>query len=197
MGVNIEFTLYELKCTIHSILQHMDFYHTTENSCVKKRVNHKTKSCDCIIIHQDELYIVTSTLKEILHIVKKKYKIEIISNDYLATYGFLSYNRESMCHDESKSQNKILYMYIHQDESYIASNTLQQILHIVKEKYKIKINSNDYQGSNFLYDPGGTMNCLKQYMEIHNKLQINITYIKFHKVKHYIHDFIIHKKLHT
>ena len=26
---NIEFTLYELKCTIHAILQHMGFYHTT------------------------------------------------------------------------------------------------------------------------------------------------------------------------
>ena len=34
-GVNIEFTLYELKCTIHAILQHMGFYHTTENPCVK------------------------------------------------------------------------------------------------------------------------------------------------------------------
>ena len=33
-GVNIEFTLYELKCTIHAILQHMGFYHTTENPCV-------------------------------------------------------------------------------------------------------------------------------------------------------------------
>ena len=30
-GVNIEFTLYEVKCTIHAILQHMGFYHTTEN----------------------------------------------------------------------------------------------------------------------------------------------------------------------
>ena len=47
-GDNIEFTLYELKCTIHAILQHMDF---------------------------------------------------------------LSYNRKSMCHYESKSQNKILSMY--------------------------------------------------------------------------------------
>ena len=54
-GVNIEFTLYELKCTIHAILQHVGFYHTTENPCVKMRVNHKTKSCECIIIHQDEL----------------------------------------------------------------------------------------------------------------------------------------------
>ena len=96
-GVNIEFTLYELKCTIDDILQHMGFYHTTENPCVMIRVNHKTKSCECIIIHQDELYI--------------------------------------------------------------ASNTLQEILHIVKKKYKIKINPNDYQGSNLPYDPGGTMIC--------------------------------------
>ena len=96
-GVNIEFTLYELKCTIHAILQHMGFYHTTENPCVIMRANHQTKSCECIILHQDELYI--------------------------------------------------------------ASSTLQEILHIVKEKYNIKINSNDYQGSNFPYDPGGTMIC--------------------------------------
>ena len=54
---------------MHAILQHMGFYHTTENPCVKMRVNRKTKSCECIIIH---------TLKEILHIVKEKYKIKII-----------------------------------------------------------------------------------------------------------------------
>ena len=29
--VNIEFTLHELKCTIDAILQHMGFYHTTDN----------------------------------------------------------------------------------------------------------------------------------------------------------------------
>ena len=75
--VNIEFTLYELKWTINAILQHMGFYHTTENPCVMMRENHKTKSCECIIIHEDELYIATSTLQEILHIVKEKYKIKI------------------------------------------------------------------------------------------------------------------------
>ena len=96
-GVNIEFTLYELKCTIHAILQHMGFYHTTENPCVMMRANHETKSCEYIIFHQDELYI--------------------------------------------------------------ASSTLQENLHIVKEKYNIKINSNVYQGSDFPYDPGGTMIC--------------------------------------
>ena len=76
-GVNIEFTLYELKCTIHAISQHTDFYHTTENPCVIMRANHKTKSCECIILHQDEIYIASSTLQEILHIVKEKYKIKI------------------------------------------------------------------------------------------------------------------------
>ena len=81
-GVNIEFTLYELKCTIHAILQHMGFYHTTENPCVMMRANHKTQSCECIIIHQDELYIASSTIQEILHIVKEKYKIKIIPNGY-------------------------------------------------------------------------------------------------------------------
>ena len=96
-GVNIEFTLYELKCTFLAILQHMGFYHTTENPCVMMRAKHNTESCECIIIHQDELYI--------------------------------------------------------------ASSTLQEILHIVKEKYNIKINSNVYQGSDFSYDPGGTMIC--------------------------------------
>ena len=96
-GVNIEFTLYELKCTIHAILQHMGFYHTTENPCVMMRAKHNTKSCECIIIHQDELYI--------------------------------------------------------------ASSTLQEILLIVKEKYKIKINPHINQGSDFPYDPGGTMIC--------------------------------------
>ena len=96
-GVNVEFTLYELKWTIHAILQYMGFYHTTENPCVMMRANYKTKSCEYIILHQDKLYI--------------------------------------------------------------ASNTIQEILHIVKEKYKIKINPNVYQGSNFPYDPGGTIIC--------------------------------------
>ena len=82
-GVNIEFTLYELKCTIHAILQHMGFYHTTENPCVMMRAKHNTKSCECIIIHLDELYIASSILQEILHIVKEKYNIKINSNVYL------------------------------------------------------------------------------------------------------------------
>ena len=47
------------------------------------RVNHKIKSCECIIIYQDELYIASGTLQEIHHIVKEKYKIKINPNNYL------------------------------------------------------------------------------------------------------------------
>ena len=46
---------------------------------------------------------------------------------------------------------------LQQVKLYIVSNTLQEILCIVKDKYKIKVNPNDYQGSNFPYDPGGTL----------------------------------------
>ena len=64
-------------------MQHSGFYPTTENPCVMMRVNHKTKSCEYIILHQDELYIASSTLQEILHIVKEKYKIKNNPNNYL------------------------------------------------------------------------------------------------------------------
>ena len=46
------------------------------------RLNHRTKSCECIIIHQDELYIASNTLQVILHIVKVKYQIKIIPHVY-------------------------------------------------------------------------------------------------------------------
>ena len=96
-GVNIDFSSYELKWTIDAILQHMGFYPTTENPCVMMRVNHITKSCEYKIIYHDELYI--------------------------------------------------------------ASTTLEEIIHIVKDKHKININPHVYQGSNFPYDPGGTLIC--------------------------------------
>ena len=51
------------------------------------------------------------------------------------------------------------YRIIYQDELYIASTTLDEILHIVHAKYKIKINPDVYLGSNFPHDPGGTMIC--------------------------------------
>ena len=81
-GVKTDFSSYELKWTIDAILQHMGFYPTTENPCVMMRVNHNTKSCAYIIIYQDELYTPSSTLQEIIHIVKEKYKIQINPHIY-------------------------------------------------------------------------------------------------------------------
>ena len=84
MGVNADFTSYELKWTIdaRSILQHMGSYPTTENPCVMMRENHKTKSCEYINIYQNELYIAPATLEEILHILQDKYKIKINPDVY-------------------------------------------------------------------------------------------------------------------
>ena len=49
------------------------------------------------------------------------------------------------------------YIIIYHDELYITLTTLGEILHITQEKYKIKINPHVYQGSNYPYDPGGTL----------------------------------------
>ena len=64
----------------------MGFYPTTENPCIMMRVNHITKSCEYIIIYQDELYIASTTLEEILHIFQNKYKIKINPDVYLGSY---------------------------------------------------------------------------------------------------------------
>ena len=47
------------------------------------RENPKTKSCEYIIICQDELYIPSTTLEEIFHIVQDKHKIKINPHVYL------------------------------------------------------------------------------------------------------------------
>ena len=82
-GVNADFTSYELKWTIDAILQHMGYYTTTKNPCVMMTENHNTKSCDNTIIYQDELYIASTTLEEIHHIVQDKYKIKFNPDVYL------------------------------------------------------------------------------------------------------------------
>ena len=66
-------------------MQHLGFYPTTENPCVMMRENHKTESCKYIIIYQDELYIASTTLEEILHIVQDKHKIKSNPDVYLGS----------------------------------------------------------------------------------------------------------------
>ena len=67
-----------MKWTIDAILQLMGFYPTTENPCVMMRVNHITKSCEYIIIYNDELYIALATFEEILHIPQENTKSRLI-----------------------------------------------------------------------------------------------------------------------
>ena len=74
-----------LKWTIDAILQWMGFYPTTENPSLMMRENHKTKSCEYRIIYQDELYIASTTLEDILHMLQDKYKIKINPDVYLGS----------------------------------------------------------------------------------------------------------------
>ena len=53
----------------------MGFYVTTENPNVMMRENHTTPSSEYIIIHENELYIVSFTPEEILHMLQDKYEI--------------------------------------------------------------------------------------------------------------------------
>ena len=83
-GVNADFTSYELKWTIDAILQHMGFYPTTENPCVMMREISKQTS-EYIAIYQDELYIASTTLEEILNMLQDKYQININPDVYLGS----------------------------------------------------------------------------------------------------------------
>ena len=71
---------------------------------------------------------------------------------------------------ENHNTQSCEYIIIYHDELYIALTTLEEIIHSTKDKYTIKINPHVYQGSNFPYDPGGTLICKRKYME---KLYIN------------------------
>ena len=74
---------------------------------------------------------------------------------YFTTYGFLCNNRKFKCYDEGKS-------HFCQDDLYIASTTPQEILNMLKDKYK----NNMYLQGKYLHDPGGRDICqIKEYLE--------------------------------
>ena len=81
MGCYIDFTSYHSKWIIDAILQQMCFYPTTENPNVMKRENIKTQSSEYMVIYQDDLYIPSITLEEILHSLQDKYKTNIYLQD--------------------------------------------------------------------------------------------------------------------
>ena len=81
MGRYIDFQSIHKKWTIDALLQHMGFYATTENPCVMMGEDHNTQSFAYVFIYEDELYIVSTTAEQILHMLKDKYKINICLQD--------------------------------------------------------------------------------------------------------------------
>ena len=55
----------------------MGSYHPTENPCIMRREQLKTKSSEYIFIFQDDLYIASTTPQAIFHILEDKYKTNI------------------------------------------------------------------------------------------------------------------------
>ena len=91
---------------------------------------------------------------------------------------------------ENHITKSCVYIIIYQDELYTASTTLAEILHIVQDKYKIKINPDVYLGSNFPYDPGGAIICSNKHLE---KLHENVNILfkdKLHMNLHFAFKII-------
>ena len=63
---------------------------------------------------------------------------------------------------ETHNTQSCEYIIIYQDDLYIASQTPEEILHTLQDKYKINI----YLQDEYPHDPGGTNICqLKEYLE--------------------------------
>ena len=131
MGVYIEFQSIHSKWTIDAILQDMGFYATTEIPNVMMRENPTTQSSEYIIIHEDELYIVSTTPEEILHMLKEKDKINIYLQD---TYTHDPARRD-ICQCDIKQYIKKLYANV----NMLSSNELPMDLYVSFENTKLLI----------------------------------------------------------
>ena len=72
---------------------------------------------------------------------------------------FIQQQRFHIMMRENHITKSCKYIIIYQNELYIVSTILEEILQIVQDKHKIKINPDVHLGSNFPHDPGGTMIC--------------------------------------
>ena len=66
------------------------------------------------------------------------------------------------------------YIAVYHDDLYIASSTSEDIINMLKTKYKLNIDADCHLGAQDPNDPGGTMICqLKKYLEeLHAKSTI-------------------------
>ena len=109
----------------------MGFYATTENPNVMMRENHNTQSSEYIIIYEDELYIVSITPEEILHLLKDKCKINIYLQDkYPHDPG-----ARDICQHQLKQYLEKLYVNV----NMLFNDNLPTDLHIAFEIIKLLI----------------------------------------------------------
>ena len=107
----------------------MGFYSPTEDRCVMMR-NHKTKSSEYIVICQNDLYIVSSTPEEILHMLQDKYMINI-------------YHGSNFPHDPGGTNICQLKKYLkklYTNVNILLNDELPKDLHIAFEIIKLLIN---------------------------------------------------------
>ena len=85
------------------------------------------------------------------------YELKWTIDAILQHMGFYPTTENSCVMMRENHKIKSYECIIYQEKLYIASTTLEEILHIVQHKYMIKVNPDAYQGSKFPYDPGGTL----------------------------------------
>ena len=105
------------------------FLFSNRDPNVMMRENLKTTSCEYIIIYQDDLYIISTTCEEILHILQDKFKINI----YLASNFPHDPGGRNIC--QLKEYLEKLYANI----NILYKDKLLRDLHIVFEITKLLI----------------------------------------------------------
>ena len=152
--------------------------------------NHKTKSSIYSIIYHDELYIVSTTPQEILHMLQDKYKINL---------------QGEFPHDPGGTnicQHKEYLVKLYDKVNILFKDKLPRDLHITfqiikllieKENLNLIHNKKSYQHFNYLSRKRKLDKLYNemQFMDYKTRFHIYMLYIKFHQPKHYLH-FNIH-----
>ena len=109
----------------------MGFYPTTENPSAMMRENHKTKSSEYIVKCQDELYIVSTTPEEFLHMLKDKY----MNNIYLQD----NYPHDPGGTNICQRKKYLEKLGVYENVNILLNDQLSQHLHISLEIIKLLI----------------------------------------------------------
>ena len=95
------------------------------------RENHNSQYSEYIIIYEDELYIVSTTPEQILHMLKDKYKINIYLQD--------KYPHDPSGRDICQCQIKEYLEKLYENDNMLFNDKLPTDLHISFEIIKLLI----------------------------------------------------------